>query len=198
MYPISEMRSERKVKENRIKKKFLTPKKLPLVGLTLLELLITLALISILLGAIWLVFYSGSRVFYNQWSRIGIKGEASRVFFNISQELRKATSVVSATQTSFSFTLDSDNNGVDETLQYAWSGTAGTPLNRILVLPAPSFTIPVVKSVNSLAFSYYDANNNLLSFPVTTSQVKLVAIDLTVVDRDETFNLRSKERLRNL
>jgi len=192
------MRLERKVEADKIKKKFLVFKKSSLAGLTLLELLITLALISILLGAIWLVFNSGTRAFYNQWTRIGIKGEVGRGFFSMSQELRQATSIVSATQTALTFTLDSDSNGVDETLQYTWSGTAGTPLNRVSVSPTPSFTIPVVKSVNNLAFSYYDASNNLLSFPVPISQVKLVAIDLTAADRDETFNLRSKERLRSL
>jgi len=185
-------------KSSKLKKKYPPSALLPSGGLTLLELLVTLALISVLLGAIWLVFYSGSKVFYGQWSRIGIKGQASRMFLNMSGELRQATSMVSATETSLSFTLDSDQNGVDETLQYIWSGTGGAPLNRVLVSPAPSFTTPVVNSVSQLQFSYFDSSNNLLSFPVSPSQVKLVAVDVTVADRDETFHLRLKEGLRNL
>ena len=167
-------------------------------GLTLLELIITLVLVSVLTGAIYAVYDTGFRTFYTQNTRSGVKGETGRLFLNVAGELRQATSVTSAQAASVTFTLDSDSNGLDETLQYTWSGTAGAPLNRVASSPAPSYTIPVVSSVTSAAFSYYDSNDNLLSFPVTASQVRLVAVDLTVTDKDETFHLISKARLRNL
>lgn len=167
-------------------------------AITLIELLIVVALISFLVGAIGSIFYAGSRIFYNQWSRTGIKGEVSRAFLSLSQELRQSTSVVTATATTLSFTLDSDNDGVNETLQYSWSGTAGNPLNRTVVLPAPSYTTPAVSTVQSLAFSYYDGSNNLLGLPVTVSQVKRVDMNITVADRDETFTLNTTQKLRNL
>lgn len=162
-------------------------------GFTLIELLITVVLVSILLGSIWMVYDVGFRTFHTQMVRTSAKGEVGRLFINIAGELRQATSITGAQATNLSFTLDSDNNGIDETLQYAWSAVAGEPLNRI-----SSVTTPVVNSVNSLAFSYYDANNNLLSFPVTPSQVRLVAIDISVTDKEETFHLRSNIELRNL
>ena len=162
-------------------------------GFTLLELLVTITLISILLSAIWMVYNAGFKTFYAQGTRSGVKGETGRFLINISQELRKAVSLTSAQQASLTFTLDSDDNGVDETVQYIWSGVAGEALNRI-----SGFTIPVVNSLNNISFSYYDANNSLLSSPVTASAVRLVAINLTVSDKDETFQLRSDARLRNL
>lgn len=162
-------------------------------GFTLIELLITIVLVSILLGSIWMVYSVGFKTFYTQGTRTGIKGEVGRVLINVSQELRQATSVASAQAASLSFTLDSDNNGIDETLQYTWSGVVGEPLNRI-----SSITTPAVDSVNSLAFSYYDENNNLLSFPVVPSQVRLVAIDIIATDKEETFHLQSNIDLRNL
>jgi prepilin-type N-terminal cleavage/methylation domain-containing protein len=162
-------------------------------GFTVIELLITVLLVSILLGAIWMVYSVGFKTFYTQWTRTGIKGQAGRTFINIAGELRQATSVTVAQQANLNFSADTDNNGIDETIQYIWSGVAGGPLQRI-----SSVTMPVVDSVNSLAFSYYDANNNLLSFPVAPSQVRLVAIDIIVTDKEETFHLRSNMELRNL
>ena len=162
-------------------------------GFTLIELLITVVLASILLGAIWMVYSVGFKTFYTQWTRAGIKGQVGRTFINIAGELRQATSLTGAQQSSLNFSADTDNNGFDETIQYIWSGVVGEPLNRI-----SNETIPVVNSINSLAFSYYDANNNLLSFPVAPSQVRLVAIDINVTDKDETFHLRSNIDLRNL
>lgn len=169
-------------------------------GFTLLELIITTVLVSVLLGAVWMVYKAGFSNFYTQGTRSGIKGDTGRLFINLAKELRLASSVTTAQAAAFTFTLDTDNNGVDETVQYTYSGTAGAPLNRVLTSTVPSFslTTPVIASVNSLAFSYYDTNNNLLSFPVTPSQVRLVALNITSANTDESFQLRSNVRLRNL
>mgnify|MGYP001581763217 CR=1 FL=1 len=169
-------------------------------GLTLIELLITVVLVSILLGAIWVVYDVGFRTFHTQMVRTSAKGEVGRLFINIAKELRQATSMTNAQQVTSTFTADTDYNGVDETIQYTWSGIAGEPLNRVLTSVVPSFTTttPVVNSVSNLALSYYDVNNNLLSFPVTPSLVRLVAIDISVTDKEETFHLRSNIELRNL
>lgn len=168
-------------------------RKMSLTGFTLLELLITMALVSSLLVAVWMVYSSGFKAFYSQWSRSGVKGEFGRMFLNLSPELRQAGSLLSAQVNSLGFTVDTDNDGSDESIQYSWSGVAGNSLNRI-----SSYTAAVLNSVNTLVFSYYDAGNNILSFPITLSQVRLISIDATVTDKEETFRMRSKIRLRNL
>lgn len=162
-------------------------------GFTLVELVFTVFLISILLGAIWMVYNAGFKTFYSQWARSGVKGETGRALITLSRELRVSTSVTSAQQSDLSFSADTDNNGVEETIQYVWSGAAGQPLQRV-----SNVTIPAVNAVNNLAFSYYDANNNLLSFPVGLSQVRLVAVNITAADGDERFQLRTKIDLRNI
>lgn len=162
---------------------------------TLMELVICFILIFVLIGAIWIVYNTGFQVFFSQTARSTAKGETGRVFANMASELRQATSLTSVTQTSITFTLDSDNSGSDETLQYSWSELAGDPLNRTFSLGS---TVPIVRSVSALSFSYYDSNNNLLSFPVTASQVKSISIVLTVTDKEETFQLRSNIKLRTL
>ena len=169
-------------------------------GFSLIELLIVLALVCLLLAGIWSVYNSGIMVFASQEGRSAIKAEAGRLFYNIAPELRQAVSLSSAQENSLSFAWDTDANGVEETIQYVWSGTQGEPLNRVLTstVPALTTTHPAVSSVNSLSLSYYDANNNLLSFPVTASAVRSVAIDLQAQDNDEIFPLRAMVRLRNL
>ncbi len=162
-------------------------------GLTLLEMMMALALVSSLLVGMWVVFQAGYGIFHDQLSRTGIKGEAARAFHHLAAELRQATSLTSAAQTNLTLTLDTDGNGADESIQYTWSGTSGAAFNR-----TADVTTALVKTVNSLSFSYYDSSNSLLAFPVTVSQVKTVAIDLTAAQGDETFELRSQVKLRNL
>ncbi len=159
-----------------------------------MELIITCVLVSILLGAIWFVYFSGFKILDSQSSRSNIKGEAGRLLETMGSELRRCVSISSAQQTSFSFSVDTNGDALNESIQYNWSGVAGGPLNQTW----SSVVTPVISSISSLVFSYYDASNNLLSFPVTASQVKLVAIDFTVSGADETFHLTGKFRIRNL
>ena len=162
-------------------------------GLTLTELIITLVFLTLLLGAIWMIFDSVFRPFYSQEKRTDIKEEAGLSFYQLAQDLRHATSVTNAQQTNITFTADIDDDGDEDTVQYNWSGTVGAPLQRIA-----DVTVPLVSAVNSLSFSYYNASDSLLSSPVSASQVRAVAVDLTAKTQDETFQLRSRTRLRNL
>lgn len=162
-------------------------------GFTLAELIITMVMVSVLMGAIGLAYNVGFRVFYSHKTRIGGKSEAGRSLSTMAQEVRTAVSVTSAQASSLTFSADTDNDGINESIQYSWSGTAGAPLQRISTL-----TTLLASSVNSLSLTYYDSNNNLLSFPVTASSVRIVSFDLTVKSQDETFQLRSQTRLRNL
>jgi Tfp pilus assembly protein PilV len=161
-------------------------------GLTLIELLISALLISAMLGAIWIIFHTGYTVFYGQYSRQNIKSQASYAFYTMTNELHQAFSVTAATATGITFTMDSDNNGINETVQYTWPGTSGQPLNRVV----GAQTMQLVRSISNLSFTYYGTNNTLLSFPVTASQVRLVSIDLTTASGSESFHLRTKVQLR--
>lgn len=162
-------------------------------GMTLIELVITLVFVFILVGMLALLYQAGFSTAFNQSNRMVEKGTSSRALILVGQELRQATAITSAQLRSLSFTADPDFNGAEETLQYTWSGTAGESFNRV-----STSTTPLVPNVTALSFSYYNAGNALLSFPVTASQVRLVALDMTVTDGDETFQLRNQIRPRNL
>jgi hypothetical protein len=153
-----------------------------------------------MLGAIMMVYTTGFNVFYSQEGRAGVKSEGGRFLAHLSKELRLASSFTGAQSANMTFSLDTDDNGVDETVFYAWNGTQGAPLNKTITSTVPSFTLisQVINSVGSLSFAYYDANNALLPFPVNASDVRLIAVNVTAVDNDETVPLRSNIKLRNL
>lgn len=157
-------------------------------GLTLIELLISIMLISAMLGAMWVIYNTGFDVFYGQLSRYDIKDETALAFITMTRELHQASSITAATAASVTFTADLDSDGVNELIQYAWSGIAGEPLNRVV----GAETKTLIRSVQSIAFTYYDTNNVLLSVPVTLANVHLVAPDATAIKGDETFHLRTK------
>ena len=142
----------------------------------------------------WALFSAGFGVGYDQERRTREKAEAGRLMIRLASELRQASSVTAAQAATFTFAADLDKDGADESIQYTWSGASGQPLNRVV----GTTTTPMINTVSSLAFTYYDGNNNQLSFPVTASQVKLVLIDLTTTDGDEIFNLRNRIRLISL
>jgi prepilin-type N-terminal cleavage/methylation domain-containing protein len=171
-------------------------------GFTLIEVIISTFLVAALLGAVVMVYNFGFDISYSQWKRAGIKGETGRTLAALSAELRRATSVVTgqALVRSIRFTADYDGNGAEETIGYEWDNTAGSPLNRTFTstVPAVNSTVVAVDQVDSMAFSYYGSSDNLLTFPVTASQVRAVAVTITVTDGDETFTLRSKVKLRNI
>ncbi|MBI2095316.1 MAG: hypothetical protein HYT89_04030 [Candidatus Omnitrophica bacterium] len=163
------------------------------MGFTLIELLIALALVFILIGAVLMVYVTGFRAFGAQERGSALQGQAAQAVAALSADLRGATSLAGAGAAAVTFTADTDADGVDEGIEYSWSGTAGDDLVR-----AAAASVPAAHSVQSLVFSYYDAGDNLLDFPVTASQVRRVGFDLTLSEADEVFRLRSSARPRNL
>lgn len=168
-------------------------------GLTLIELLISVLLISAMLGAIWMIFHAGFTVFYSSLGRQNIQGQASLAFTTMTNELHQASSITAATDKSIIFIADTNGDGLNETIEYNWSGTASAPLNRIV----GSQRTALVRSVNNPSplsanplFDYFGANNTALGTTPTVSQVRLIAIDLYTTSGSETFHLRTKVQLR--
>ena len=160
-------------------------------GLTLIELLISVTLISAMLGAVWAIYSTGFDVFYGQLSRYDIKDETALSFITMTRELHQASSIAAATATSVRFKADLNSDGVDEDITYTWSGASGAPLNRVV----DAVTKTLIRSVQSIAFTYYNTGNISISAPVSAPNlpnVHLVAVDAAAVKGDETFHLRTK------
>lgn len=163
-------------------------------GLTLIELILVIVLISILLGAITFTFVVGLRAWDVGMLHGGIKKDASYTLRIMSEEMKQATSITSANQNDITFRADLDGNGVDETITYIWSGVVGENFNRT----QGTTTTAVARNVQNAQFQYYNANNNLLSFPVTASLVRLVELTLQLKKENESIQYVSKVRPRGI
>lgn len=163
-------------------------------GMTLIELLIAVSLVGVILGALWVTYSVGLKVFSGELSRSGVSDEVSRAFQMMASELRQSTAVTAANSTEMTFTSGVNTSGATSTIQYTWRGDSDAPLNRIVSGVARI----LITSVTAVAFSYYDANNNLLSTPITLSQVREVEVNVTATRSGASFTLNMKTDLRNL
>lgn len=163
-------------------------------GFTLIELILVTLLISILLGAITATFVVGLRAWDVGILHGGVKKDASYSLRIMSEEIKQATSITAANQNNITFVADLDRNGVDESITYSWSGVIGENFNKI----QGTTTTPLARDVESVQLQYYDANNNLLSPPVTASSVRVVEIALRLKKEDESIRYISKFRPRGI
>ncbi len=163
-------------------------------GLTLMEVILVIALLSILLGAITLTMVTGLKAWDSGILSAGVKKDASYSLRIIAEELKQATAITAANQNNMTFSADLDGNGVDETITYTWSGTAGDAFNRTEGLT----TTILARDAQNAQFQYYNASNTLLSFPVTASQVRVVELTLQLQREAETAQYMIKVRPRGI
>src|SRR3989338_11545 len=160
-------------------------------GFTLIELILVIALLSIMLGAIGFTFLVGLRAWDIGILSGGIKKEASYSLRIISEELKQATAITTAGLNSITFVADLDNNGENETITYSWSGVIGENLKRtsIIITPPETVTTDLARNVQNTQFQYYNINNTLLGPPppVTASLVRVVELTLQIQREGETL-----------
>ena len=174
-------------------------------GFTLLETIIALGIFAILvLGAGVFV----TDVFrYNRSLSNGLDAERAvqRMLVGISRELRTASpsslgsySIETATATSLTFYANIDNDTYKERLRYFISGSnlrrgVLKPTGNPLIYNSANEQVSTVAEnvTNTDLFTYYDQNYDgtsaPLSFPVTTTSIRLVTVRL-VVDREPTYS----------
>lgn len=163
-------------------------------GFTLIELIIVITVISFLLAGVAIIYVTGIKSWGSESLKVGVKEEARRALDVASEELEAAISITAATATSVTFTEDADGSGVDETYTYTWSGTVGDDLTRT----KDGVSNILSRYVESFALSYYDTNDALLSFPVTSANVRRIVINLQVKKEDESVTERASVRPRSL
>lgn len=163
-------------------------------GLTLIELIWAVGLLSILLAAMSFAFVAGVKAWDTGFLQGAVKKEASFSLRIVSEELEQATQITAAAGESITFLSDLDGNGADETITYSWSGLAGADLVRT----QGAAVRPLAHDVEDAQFRYYDANNILLSPPVTASSVRVVELTLQIKNKDETLQYMVKIRPRGI
>jgi len=101
-------------------------------GFTLAELVASMAILTILMGAMTSVIVVASHAIPDVEDPVQVKLATMDVVDQIGRELYYATSITEATATAITFTVPDRGHGAagPETIRYAWSGTTGDPLTR--------------------------------------------------------------------
>jgi type IV pilus assembly protein PilW len=194
------------------------------MGFTLIELLVALVIMSIVSGAIYGVFSLSSRSYTTQGVAADVQQSVRSAMEIMVQDIRAAGldptasdnfGVELATATKFRITSDSidpgigDFNGVldninSERITYELQGNQ---LNQILYETTVSEnTQPLISDVQTLIFTYFDADGNDLGSPVPVANlanISTVEISMTVEEpagRDEPVSrtLTKRVKCRNL
>ena len=193
------------------------------MGFSLIELLIALAVTSILLVGIFNIFLSQHRTYIAQDQIVEMQENVRAAMDIMLRDIRMAgydptevggmgiTNIDEAIP-SLSFTADINENGVigasesNEDITYRYD-------SNTLEIRRKSTTndnlLPLVSNIQSLNFRYFDENGNLLPSPVSAANVRIVEISITSRTSNpdpyysqnsgfRTRTLTSKVNLRNL
>lgn len=172
-------------------------------GITLLEVIITMAILSLVLGLIG--SFARDLFFYEDVFTGGLTSydEARKILQPITSEIRSASPsslgsypLEKTGQTEFIFFADIDNNGIKERVRYFLSDNimkrgviipSGNPLQYLSANETISDIIHGIRNDSVPVFDYYDSNYNgstaPLNHPVSVLDVRLVKISL-ILDED--------------
>ena len=122
-------------------------------GFTLVELVVAVAVTGIILLGMGSSMMIASRAMPDARSRTATTLAAGEAVEQIVTDLQYAVSVSQRSANMIEFAVpDRDGNDVPETIRYAWSGTAGTPLTRQY---NGGTLVNVLTDVREFGFSYY-------------------------------------------
>jgi prepilin-type N-terminal cleavage/methylation domain-containing protein len=172
-------------------------------GFTLLEIIITMAIFSLIMGVVTL--FARDLLYYNGIFSGGLTSydEAKKILQPISSEIRSlspsslgAYPIETAGNTTFTFFSDINNDGLKERIRYFLSGNilmkgviipSGSPLQYLSNTESLYGIIHNVKNGSTPIFTYYNSSYNgetsPLSQPVSVLSVRLIKITL-ILDTD--------------
>lgn len=100
-------------------------------GYTMIELVVSLSIMSVLMGSMVLTIWVAAGSIDDVSSPVARITSANDVLEEITSELGLALTFNERTPHSVSFTVpDRDDDGLRETVRYAWSGVPGDPVSR--------------------------------------------------------------------
>lgn len=169
-------------------------------GLTLIEVIVSIGLISLLTLSVTLISlailrsWQGESAYSNQRLSL-ISASESMV-----RDLRAALTINSVEERQINVWLDVNDNGLeespDEQVVFSWSGVSGAGLFRNQGL---NFNQEILKNLDNFSISCLDQNNQVLTYPVTdTSLIRALSVNLTSKVSDESINLLLNIKVRNL
>lgn len=163
---------------------------------TLIELVIAVVLISIFVISVFGTFRLGLTVWGTALDRAHIRQDSHAAIERMTRELSQANSITSAAAAQITFLADLDDNGSDETIVYSLS-------SGNLLRAEGSVTVVLARNVQSLAFTYTDLNNNVLTPPGGTDSqaerdtIRVVGVALGMARNNDTFTVSTSIHARN-
>jgi prepilin-type N-terminal cleavage/methylation domain-containing protein len=132
-------------------------------GFTLVELLVSIAMISVLSVAMASAVLVASRAVGKGDTSVMRSAVTGDVVARIEAEIRLATGFAERSANAVTFQIpDRNGDGVEETIRYAWSGVSGAPLTRVYNGAAPEVVAEDVRDfdLNYLVQSIKPAGPN--------------------------------------
>jgi type IV pilus assembly protein PilW len=160
-------------------------------GFTLVEMLISIAILSILFGTIYRTFDIFSRSFTKENVKAGVQQKTRIGTDLMARDIRMAGldplgsanagfNPANTNSTSIQFTADlnydGDLNDPFEDITYALNGNL---LQQTCDLGTGMVTATLLDNVTGLAFTYLDKTDTPLTEPIPTDQIRTVLISLT-------------------
>ncbi len=183
-------------------------------GLTLIELLVTTAVLGTVLVVVTGIFVSSGRLESRTVRRAGVQASSRQALSLMTAELRQAgadprtppagvVGIVSADSTSVHIRADLNGDGTIQTAEpsedvtYAWNAAT-----RAVTRDPGTGAAALVTNVNSMRLSYFDAANQPLGpLPLSAAnaaRVKSIGLAMTAQDHDShPITLDTRVTLRN-
>ena len=184
-------------------------------GFTLIEVLMCIAILSVLFGTIYRTFDTFNRSYANENVKAGVQ-QKSRIGIDLlARDIRLAGldplgtsnagfNPANTSSASIQFTADLNYDGnLDDPFEDIIYALNGNLLQQTTDLGSGPVTATLLDNVTALTFNYLDQADNLLPEPVATDQIRTVIISLTMqrpAGRDKTVSrtYTTRVRCRNL
>ncbi|MDO8631262.1 MAG: prepilin-type N-terminal cleavage/methylation domain-containing protein [Phycisphaerales bacterium] len=119
---------------------------------TLVELMLSMAVMTVLLGGLASAMMIASRAVPDRSTPLGATLDSAYAADQLAAELFVAKTFTVRSATAVEFTVaDRNNDTVDETIRYEWSGAPGAPLTRKYNIAA---AVTVLSDVNEFGLGY--------------------------------------------
>ena len=142
-------------------------------GFTLAELLVAVAVIGLLMGALFVTLQQGQSAYLFGASRAEVQQNGRLALQKIVEELRTASAVTAlvAAPPSITFTF-LDDAGTLTTVAYSLNGT-NVQRNQTAPVPAAAQPETLVGGVTSLTLTCFDQNGNVTTVPANVFTVQV-------------------------
>jgi prepilin-type N-terminal cleavage/methylation domain-containing protein len=161
-------------------------------GFTLIEVLMCIAIFSILFGTIYQTFDTFNRSYTSENVKAGVQQKSRLGIDLIARDVRLAGldplgtaaagfNAANTNSTSIQFSADLNYDGdLDDPFEDIIYALNGNLLQQTSDLGSGPLTATLLDNVTTLSFSYLDQADNLLPEPVAVDQIRTVLISLTL------------------